>query len=50
MAGTLLILALRRAAGRWHGRVVPYGPYLAMATVATLILHDRVLVFLGVRP
>jgi prepilin signal peptidase PulO-like enzyme (type II secretory pathway) len=48
MAGTLMILLLRRV-GRRQGRVVPYGPYLAMATAATLMLHDRVLEFLGLR-
>jgi leader peptidase (prepilin peptidase)/N-methyltransferase len=44
--GTVLLLGLRRV-GRRQGRVVPYGPYLALAAVLTLAFQDRILAFLG---
>ena len=44
--GTVVILGLRRV-GRRPGRVVPYGPYLAIAAVLTLAFQARILAFLG---
>jgi leader peptidase (prepilin peptidase)/N-methyltransferase len=42
LIGTLVLLGLRRA-GAGRARVVPYGPYMALAAVLTMVFQDRIL-------
>jgi leader peptidase (prepilin peptidase)/N-methyltransferase len=48
LVGAGLLLCLRRV-GRRQVRVVPYGPYLALAAVLTMVFRfgDRILALLG---